>query len=399
MADEKITHLKSFKFRLYPSRSQARRLDETLALCCELYNAGLQERGDAYKLARKSIRYVEQANQLPEIKEIRPELKDVHSLVLQDVLRRLELAFQSFFSRLKEGRKPGFPRFKSRSRYSSLTYTQSGFAIEAGKLRLSKIGRVKIKLHRPIKGKIKTVTISRTPTGKWFASLAVECQPEPLPLPLKAVGVDCGLAKFAVLSSGEQIQNPRFFRTEEKRLARAQRGLSALARNCPEGRKRRKVVGRIHERIANKRRDFAHQESRKLVNRFSIIVFEKLNIRGMVRNHRLAKSISDAAWNQFVRFTLYKAENAGGVCVRVDPRDTTKKCSGCGKMVVKELDERVHACPNCRLVIDRDLNAAINILRLGLEQLGLDITYSSSRGWGYSLLACQGAPAIEAAHL
>ncbi|MEW6208970.1 MAG: transposase [Acidobacteriota bacterium] len=363
--------LKTFKYRIYPSHAQRTRLESTLGLCCELYNAALQERRDAYRISGKSVTCYDQISQLPDIKEIRPDLNRVHSQVLQEVLRRLDKAFDAFFRRVTEGERPGFPRFRARSRYDSFTYSQSGFAIESGKLRLSKIGRVKIKLHRPVEGKIKTLTITRTATGKWFACFTVECEPETLPLTLASAGVDCGLKEFAVLSNGEAIANPKFFRNEEKRLAKAQRKLSKAVKGSPERRKARKAVAHIHERVANKRRDFAHKESRKLVCRFGIIVFENLNIRGMLRNPRLAKSIADAAWNCLVLFTTYKAESAGRSVVQVNPRNTSQRCSGCGWVVEKDLSVRLHHCSRCGLTIDRDHNAAINILRLGLQSLGV----------------------------
>ncbi len=362
--------LKAFKYRIYPSRAQVTKLERTLGLCCELYNAGLQERRDAYRISRTTINYHCQAVQLPEIKEIRPELNTVHSQVLQEVLKRLDKAFDAFFRRVKTGDKPGYPRFRARARYDSFTYSQSGFAIEHGKLRLSKIGKVKIKQHRPIEGKIKTLTITRTSTGKWYACFSVECEIEPMPVTLETAGVDCGLKEFAVLSNGEPIHNPRFFRAEEKQLAKAQRKLSAATKGSPERKKRRKVVAHVHERVANKRKDFAHQESRKLVNRYQTIVFENLNIRGMLKNHCLAKSIADAAWNQLVLFTTYKAEEAGRRVVQVNPRNTSQMCSGCGEIVPKSLSVRIHNCSGCGLVIDRDHNAAINILTLGLQSLG-----------------------------
>ena len=213
--------MKSYKCRIYPGHAQVTKFEQTLDICHEFYNAALQERRDAYRIARQFIRYQDQQNQLPEIKAIRPELSMVHSQVLQDVLKRLDKAFDAFFRRVKTGEKAGYPRFRSRSRYDSFTYSQSGFAIESGKLKLSKIGKVKIKLHRPIEGKIKTLTIRRASTGKWYACFSVECEPEPLPFATNAVGVDCGLKEFAVLSNGEAIANPRFFRAEEKRLAKA----------------------------------------------------------------------------------------------------------------------------------------------------------------------------------
>jgi putative transposase len=365
--------IKTYKFRIYPSKAQVKKLEHTLDLCCELYNAGLQERRDAWKICRKSVSHYDQKNQLPEIKEIREDLKDVYSQVLCDVLRRLDKAFDAFFRRLKSGDKAGYPRFRSRSRYSSFTYPQSGFAVKNGKLILSKIGKVKIKLHREIEGKIKACAIMRGSTGKWYACFAVDCESEPLPRSKEAAGVDVGIKTFAYLSTGEAIENPKFLRKEEKELARVQRKLSAATKGKAERKKRRKIVARVHERIANKRRDFAHQESRKLVNKFGIIVFEKLNIDGLLKNHHLAKSIGDAAWSQLVNFTQYKAEDAGRKCIQVNPRNTSQMCSGCGVIVKKDLSVRVHNCFACGLSIDRDLNAAINILRLGLQSLGISL--------------------------
>lgn len=358
MADERITQ-RTFKFRLFPRKAQTTRLNCTLGLCCELYNAGLQERRDAYKFERKSVGYIEQANQLPEIKEIRPELNEIHSQVLQDVLRRLDKAFQAFFRRVKERTgKAGFPRFRPRKRYDSFTYTQSGFSIRSGKLRLSKIGDVKIKLHRPIEGKVKTLTITRSPAGKWYACFSVEVATQLLPACERSVGIDVGLSAFCTLSTGERIDNPRFFRTDEKALAKAQR------------KKKSEAAKRIHERIKFRRNNFAHQLSHSLISLYSAIFFEKLNIQGMLRNHRLAKSISDAAWNQLIMFTSYKAESAGRLCGQVDARGTSQQCSARGAIVVKDLSQRTHDC-SCGLSLDRDVNAAHNILSRGLERVGL----------------------------
>jgi putative transposase len=361
--------IRTYKYRIYPTRAQVTRLERTLDICRELYNAALQERRDAWRVTRKSVNCHEQMKQLPEVKQIRPELGLVHSQVLQDVLRRLDKAFDSFFRRVREGQKAGFPRFRSRARYDSFTYTQSGFALESSKLKLSKIGKVKIKLHRPIEGKIKTLTIARSSTGKWYACFSVEIESQPLPKSTDAVGIDMGLKSFATLSTGEVINNPKFFRSDEKRLAKAQRRLSAVKKGTPERSKQRKAVAHIHERIANRRRDFAHQLSSYLVSRFGIIVFENLNIQVMVKNHHLAKSISDAAWNQFIQFTAYKAECAGRIEVEVNPRNTSNTTFCCGEKVDITLADRVIHCPKCQSTTDRDYNASLNILALGLQSI------------------------------
>jgi putative transposase len=292
--------------------------------------------------------------------------------VLQDVQNRIHLAFDAFFRRVKRGETPGYPRFKGKGWYDSFTFKQAGFGFKvAGQwLDLSKIGRIQMIAHRPIEGTIKTLTIRRTRTGKWYACFSVAVDVEPLPETQRAVGVDVGLEKFATLSTGEQIANPRFFRKDERALAKAQRKLSKAEKGTPEREKRRRVVAHIHERIANRRRDFAHKLSRRLVNEFGIIVFEDLKIARMLKNHCLAKSIADAAWHQLASYTRYKAASAGRTYIEVDPRGTSRRCSRCHGVVREDLSVRVHQCPYCGLEIDRDLNAALNILAVGLDSLG-----------------------------
>lgn len=348
-------------------------MDLNLELCRHVYNDTLALRKDAWEKETKSISLYETNDILVTWKAQRPELKQVYSQVLQNVQVRVDLALKAFFRRVKSGENPGYPRFKGKGRYDSITYKQLGFGIKGGKLHLAKIGDIKIKLHRPIEGKIKTCTVRRMPTGKWFACFSVETEDIPLP-PWKdgsVVGIDVGLESFATLSNGEKIANPRFFRAEEKSLAKAQKHLSSASKGTPERRKALKVVERVHERIANRRSDFANQVARKLIDRFGFIAFEDLNIQNMLKNHCLAKSISDAAWNMLVKATESKAAYAGSKVVLVDPRQTSQMCSRCGLIVKKDLSERVHNCPECGLSMDRDLNAAINILRLGLQSVGI----------------------------
>jgi len=351
-----------------------------------VYNEALATRKRAWEERQESLGLYDTHSLLPRWKAERPSLKIVHSQVLQNACVRVDLAFKAFFRRVKAGEQPGYPRFKGPGRYDSLTYPQygNGVRLEGRHLILSKIGSVKVVLHRPLEGTIKTVTIRRASTGKWYACFSVEVEPSPQPVPDAAVGIDVGLEHFATLSTGEHIPNPRFFRRDESerrsgaapQQAKAQRKLSKAEKGTPERRKRRKIVARIHERIANKRRDFAHQLSRNLVNRFGIIAFEDLNVQGMLEGRsgaapqRLAKSIADAAWKQFVQYTMSKAAEAGRRVVLVDPRNTSQRCSRCGQLVQKDVSVRVHSCPVCGLVLDRDENAAINILALGLQCLG-----------------------------
>jgi putative transposase len=340
--------------------------------CRWVYNETLAYRKQAWEERQESVSLYGTNALLPQWKQGRPSLKQVHSQVLQNAQERVDLAYKAFFRRVKAGEKEvGYPRFRGYGRYDSMTYPQFGFSLKDGRLKLSKVGSIKIKLHRIPIGKVKTFTIRRAATGKWYASFSCETELQPLPPSEGVVGIDVGLESFATLSNGDRIANPRFFRKEERALAKANRRLSKETMGTPARAKMRKVVSRVHERIANRRKDFAHQLSRRLVNEYGVIAFEKLNVRGMVHNHCLSKSISDAAWSQLVQYTSYKAEDAGRKCVLVDPKNTSKMCSRCGTLVNKPLSQRTHSCPSCGLVMDRDVNAAINILRLGLQSLGV----------------------------
>ncbi|MFZ0004377.1 MAG: transposase [Methanoregula sp.] len=256
-----------------------------------------------------------------------------------------------------------------------MTYTQSGFELDGQWLVLSKVGAVPIITHRTFEGEIKTCTIRRSCTGKWYASITVDIGDIPVQTNEKpAIGIDLGLTNFVAFSNGEIVKSPKFFCGDEPILARAQRRLSKLERGTPERKRSLMIVSKIHERIANRRTDFAHKISRDLVARFGLIVFEDLNTKGMVKNHCLAKRIHDVAWNQLVQFTQGKAEEAGSHVVLVDPFNTSQMCSGCGQIVKKELNVRVHQCPYFGLVIDRDVNAALNILGLGLQSVASTVS-------------------------
>lgn len=372
---------KTFKFRIFTSKAQTTKLVNTLDLCRDLYNASLQERRDAYKLNRISLNYYDQANQLKEIKETNPEYKDVHSQVCQDVLKRVDKAFQNFFRRVKSKQgKAGFPRFQGKHRYNSFTFAQSGFNLENGKLNLSKIGKIKIKLHRAIVGKVKTLTISRDPCGKWFACFSVETAKEILEPTGNQVGIDCGLAIYAKFSDETEIDNPRFFRESEKRLAKAQRKLSAQVKGSKQRHQKRKIVAKVHARIRNKRNNFTHELSRFLVNSYDVIVFEKLQVLNMVKNHCLAKSLQDASWNQLIEQTRYKAENAGRKFAQINPAYTSQTCRICGYCdKVNRQTQAVFECIRCHHTENADLNAAKNILTAGLRSLGISSLEATSK--------------------
>jgi putative transposase len=374
---------KMFQYRVYPTKKQIHRLNEMLEECRWLYNQLLEKRKDTYEHEGISLSLYQQQETFPILKHERPTVKGVHSQVLQNVAVRVDLAMKAFFRRCKEhAEKPGFPRFKGYGRYDSFTFPQSGFSITHDtRVVLSKIGAVKMVYHRPIKGKIKTLTVQRSSTGKWYVSFSCEVEPERLPDIPEHVGIDVGLKTFATLSDGEEIENPRFFREEEKALAKVNRKHSKLAKSTPERRKHRKVVAHVHERIAWRRENFTHQNSRKIVNSYGVICVEDLSISRMLHNHCLAKSIADASWSAFFSQLSSKAEEAGRKFVKVNPAYTSQDCSRCHHRQKMPLSERVYHCSCCLLSLDRDLNAALNIRALGLQSLGLSVeTPGFSRG-------------------
>ena len=356
----------AYKFRMYPNRDQEAQLELTLDTCRRLYNTALADRKNSYELEGVRRSYEDQAAMLVAEKKD-GNFKDVFSQVLQDVLRRLDKSFKAFFRRVKAGENPGYPRFKGEGWYKSFTYPQVGFKLDGSKLTLSKIGVIRIFKHREVEGKIKTCTIKKDLLGHWYAVLVAEIEDMPAIEPQIAVGVDVGLKSLITTSTGESIQYPRYYIKLEEKLAAAQRSLSRKKKGSANRLKAKAKVAKISKRIQNLRDEFLNQVSRKLVDSADLIVFENLNISGMLKNHHLAKHIQDHAWGKLIQFTKSKAAKAGKVVELVDARYTSQKCSQCGIMVPKTLADRVHACPNCGLEIDRDLNASLNIRTLGLR--------------------------------
>jgi putative transposase len=370
--------MKAYKYKLKPSAKIIAIFESWLALLCELYNAALQERRDAYRINHLSISYKAQANQLPEIKKDRPEFANIHSQVIQDALKRLDSAFDGFFRRVKEGQKPGYPRFRSSFRYDSFRYPQSGFSLKNGKLHLSKIGQVKLQLSRPIEGEIKTCMIKREADG-WYVIFSVEESKKKVePAPKESVGVDVGIENFATLSDDEAapISNPRYFRGAEKELKKAQRRVSRRVKGSKGRKKAVRWLGKKHLKVKRQRRDFHFKEAGKLVEQYQSIKVEDLNIQGMVKNHHLAKSISDAGWGEFIGILIFKAEEAGRKVIKVNPSYTSQDCSRCGHRNRITLATRIYRCSECRLVIHRDRNGAKRI-----EQKGRAAPEGSRRGF------------------
>jgi putative transposase len=361
---------KAFKYRLYPNRSQAEALDAMLETHRRLYNSSLQERKEVYEVEGRPVSYAEQSGKLKEARKSNPYLAKTNFSSTQATLRRLDRSFKAFFRRVKTGDEaPGYPRFKGRDRFRLVEFPSYGDGCrlkDNGRLYLQHIGHIKVKLHRPIEGKIKTCSVKKS-CGRWYAIFSCDLgdAPEVSVEQGAAVGIDLGLKAFLVTSDGQAVEPPRYYRKAQKKLRRAQRSVSRKKKGSNRRRKARERVARLHEKTANQRRDFHHKQARKLVDAHGLIVHEVLNIRGIART-RLAKSTHDAGWARFVSIMQSKAEEAGVAVVAVDPKNTTQLCSNCGKLpeAKKTLSERVHSCP-CGYVVDRDVNAARNILRLG----------------------------------
>lgn len=359
---------KAFVYKLRPTRAQAAKLTETLSTCRHLYNAALGERKLAWEAEQRSVNFAEQSAALPGQKATHPFLPLVHSQVLQDVLHRVDRAYQAFFRRCKSGETPGYPRFKGEGWYDSFTYPQfgdgRGAKLTDGRLALSKIGTVRLCADRELEGTPKTCTIRRLADG-WYACITCEVAPEPLPATAETTGIDLGIESFATLSSGEQIANPRCLRRAEKRLKTAQRRLSRRQKGSERRKKARALLAKAHLKVKRARLDFCHQVARDLVERFDVLYVEALNIRGMVKNHPLAKAIADVGWGLFLTILRAKAASAGRVVIAVNPAGTSQNCSGCGEKVPKALSQRWHTCPHCGCSLHRDQNAALNIQRKG----------------------------------
>jgi putative transposase len=328
-----------------------------------IYNELLELSIDTYKSSGKTLRCYDYN------KHLTGKHKELQSQMKQNISDRVHKAFQNFFRRNKDPscKKKGFPRFKSR--VHSITYPQSGFKfLSERKLHVSKIGNIPIILHRVPKGKIKTLTIKRNKAGQWFAVFSCEVDiKKPVHKSKETAGIDVGLERFATISNGKTIDNPRHIKKAEERLKRLQRKVSRKIKGSRNRKKAIHLLAVQHVKVANQRNDFMHKTSRMLVNKYSFIAVEKLNVNGMVKNHHLAKHISDASWDAFIRMLEYKAVTSGSRLVKVNPRNTSKTCSRCGAIIGMPLNQRQFNCSVCGFVCHRDLNAAINILKVGRD--------------------------------
>lgn len=359
----------TYKYRIYPTKHQETILNSQLESCRFLFNKILEIRKNTWENEKKSLNVYNTQNLIPKLKITYPFLKNVYSQVLQNVNVRVDLAFQAFFRRLKLGQTPGFPRFKGKNRYNSICYPQYGNGcklLENNKLHISKIGDVYVEMERPITGNPKTIIISKTSTNKWFISIScIDAIKEyKYNITNKTCGIDVGILSFATFDDGSKINNPRFFESDQKELAKKQK---KIVKNKPN-KKLKKTIAKIHERIKNRRHEFAHKTANKILNGYDNICIEDININKMIKNSWCNKQINDVAWGMFTNILDYKAEYADKKVVKINPAYTSQTCSSCGTRTIMELKDRVFDC-SCGLKLDRDHNAAINILRLGIQSL------------------------------
>ena len=368
--------IRTFKFRIRPNKAQAEALNAMLGDCCALYNACLEQRIDAYRRRGVSLRYGNQAAELKAVREADPALARWSFTALQQVLRRVEKTFAAFF---KRGR--GFPRFRSRARFDSVDM-RVGDGLTIRKTQrlgiVGVLGQIKVVWHRemPPGAKLGHAVVSRQ-AGKWFVCFQAEFEAEAASHAGPAVGIDLGLNSLIATSEGETIQAPRFARKAAASLRRHQRALARCKRGSNRRRKAKARLAAASARVANQRRDFAHKLSRSLVDRYSLIAFENLNLTGLKRG-MLARSVHDAAWSQLVNFTVYKAEGAGCTVALVDPRGTSQTCPDCGAIRAKRLSERKHTC-DCGCNLDRDVAAARIVLQRATQGPGTGLRSTSQR--------------------
>jgi len=385
---------KTYKYRIYPTKAQQTRLENIFSMCRHLYNWSLQERKEAYEQEGRSLSWYEQKRKLPELKRERPWFKGVHSQVLQDVLQRLDEAYQNFFRRVKSGETSGYPKFKKRGQWHSITYPQYTKR-PSETIRVSKVGAIKVVMHREIleEADIKTLTI-RKEGGKWFACFSVELTLKPEPesdkepkQDLPPVAIDLGLIDYIYASNGFHCTYPKALRKSLKRLKRLQRRFSKAKKRSKQWYRLLKALRKTHYRIACQRLDFLHKTANTVLEFTDCLIHEDLNIRNMLRRPKpkqdengkylpnraaqkagLNLSISDAAWGTFLKIVSYKAAWRKKRTLPVSPKNSSQECL-CGEAVKKRLSDRVHDCPNCGLVDNRDFVSSHVLLRRGLATL------------------------------
>lgn len=359
---------RAFKFRLFPNVNQTRELDIAVETHRRLYNACLDQRKTTYETEKRSVSYPEQCRWFTSQRTINPYFGRINVTSAQGTMHRLDRAFGAFFRRCKSGGKPGYPRFRGRDCYDSIMFPAygDGIRLNGNRLRVQHVGVIRCKVHREVEGTVKTATLKRE-ADKWFVILSCDLGDVSVPHNGKpAVGIDLGLEAFLTTSDGVRVANPRFLKHELPELRRRQRAVSRKRRG---GSNRRKAIRRVqvlHARVRNLRHEHHHQVALNLTRSYGLIGVEGLTVANMVKNHSLARAISDAGWASFVNVLRCKAERAGAEVVVVNPAGTSQACSGCGVIVRKPLSQRTHTCPDCGLSLHRDENAARNILALAL---------------------------------
>ena len=366
---------KTFQYKAVTSKTTSVNADRCLILCQQLYNLCLEQRIMVYNQRKITLSKYDQDKELPELKEAFPEFKIVGSQVLQDVTDRVSKAFQGFFRRLetKKG-KAGFPRFKSRDRYDSFTLKQAGWSLEGKYLHIKGIGTFKLRLSRPIEGRIKTITLRRDSRDDWYVSFSCDDVPaREYPEPEEErTGIDVNISNYCTDSDpcSEAVENPRFYLKAQKQLRKQQRKVSRRKKGSNRRKKAVKQVARTHSKVSRQRKDFAHKWSRYYILKYYEIHIENLQIANMMRNHNLAKHIADVSWGMFFEFLSYKAAEAGRILIKVKPHGSSQECSFCHAIVPKTLAMRIHNCPECGLILPRDKNSA-NIIE---EREGVIVT-------------------------
>ncbi len=365
--DSKHKMFRAYRFRLEPNFNQTRELQTVIETHRRLYNDCLEQRKTAFEGEGKSVRYTAQSAWFKKERAVNPFFARLNFSSAQATMRRLDKAFQAFFRRIKSGEKPGYPRFKARDRFDSLTYPSigNGARVIGNKLRLQHVGFVRINLHRPIEGKQKTITVKRE-AGKWYVIVSCELPDvEVKGSGLPPTGIDVGLENFLTAHDGYVEAPLQPLKPLLPRLRREQRSLSRKAKGSNSRSKQKERVVRLYAKVRNARRDQHHKIAKRLVSRYGAIAVESLNVGNMTRNHRLARAVSDAGWSSFLTILKRKAESAGVEVVEVNARGTSQICSRCGRIVTKTLSVRWHKC-ECGYEAHRDQNAARNILARGL---------------------------------